>query len=65
MPVLKARRQLANMQPGDTLTVLADDPATVHDLPAFCKQAQHSLKMAVEIENYWQFTIIRGDQDPQ
>lgn len=65
MPVLKARRQLAMMQPGDALLIIADDPATVHDMPAFCEQAGHRLKMAAEGEGYWEYTVIRGDQAPK
>lgn len=53
MPVLRARRFLDDMNPGDILQVKASDPAAVHDMPAFCRMAGHKLLMAyVEDDNY-------------
>ena len=36
LPVLKARKRLKEMQPGQVLRLLADDPAAVVDVPHFC-----------------------------
>lgn len=43
LPVLKARKRLKSMAPGQTLRVLADDPAAVVDVPHFCVEAGHEL----------------------
>ncbi|MGY6703678.1 sulfurtransferase TusA family protein [Roseinatronobacter sp.] len=43
LPVLKARKRLAQMAPGQVLRVLATDPAAVIDIPHFCQQAGHQL----------------------
>ncbi|MEM6897549.1 MAG: sulfurtransferase TusA [Pseudomonadota bacterium] len=43
LPVLKARKRLASMSAGQTLCVLADDPAAVVDMPHFCREAGHVL----------------------
>ncbi len=43
LPVLKARKRLAGLAPGDVLRVLADDPAALVDIPHFCAEAGHVL----------------------
>ena len=43
LPVLKARKRLKALAPGDELTVLADDPAAIVDIPHFCAEAGHVL----------------------
>ncbi|MGP9790449.1 sulfurtransferase TusA family protein [Roseinatronobacter sp. NSM] len=43
LPVLKARKCLQDMAPGQVLRVLASDPAAVVDIPHFCQQSGHKL----------------------
>lgn len=43
LPVLKARKRLKSMAPGQILRVLADDPAAIVDVPHFCVEAGHEL----------------------
>ena len=43
LPVLKARKRLQALQPGQVLKVMADDPAAVVDVPHFCAEAGHAL----------------------
>jgi len=43
LPVLKARKRLKALDPGQTLSVLADDPAAIIDIPHFCTEAGHTL----------------------
>jgi len=43
LPVLKARKRLAQLSEGETLCVLADDPAAIVDIPHFCTEANHTL----------------------
>lgn len=43
LPVLKARKRMQSMTPGETLRVLADDPASVIDFPHFCAEQGHAL----------------------
>ncbi len=49
MPVLKTKRALATMQPGEVLCVLATDPASVKDLAQFATQTGH--KVLAQEEN--------------
>lgn len=43
LPVLKARKRLKALTPGEHLSVLADDPAAIVDIPHFCTEAGHIL----------------------
>lgn len=43
LPVLKARKRLERLTPGETLHLYADDPAAVVDVPHFCTEAGHAL----------------------
>ncbi len=60
MPVLRARRFIEQLDIGQTLLVKASDPATVHDLPAFCKMAGHKLIMASSKNKSYIFEIEKG-----
>jgi len=43
MPVLRANRALRALSAGQTLKVLATDPAAAQDFPAYCRQTGHEL----------------------
>ncbi|MCR8826643.1 sulfurtransferase TusA family protein [Pseudosulfitobacter koreensis] len=58
LPVLKARKRLQPLAVGDTLTVQADDPAAVIDMPHFCAEAGHDL-VSADVEGAVQVYVIR------
>jgi TusA-related sulfurtransferase len=43
LPILKAKKALAEMESGQILRVLATDPGSQRDFQAFCKQTGHTL----------------------
>ena len=43
LPVLKLRKRLTALQPGDVMRLRADDPAAIVDVPHFCAEAGHTL----------------------
>jgi len=43
LPVLKARKRLMALQPGEVLRIQTDDPAAIVDVPHFCAEAGHDL----------------------
>ncbi|MCC5972277.1 MAG: sulfurtransferase TusA family protein [Pararhodobacter sp.] len=43
LPVLKARKRLMGMDPGQVLRLLATDPAAAVDVPHFCAESGHAL----------------------
>lgn len=43
LPVLKARKRLHPLRSGERLSMLADDPAAMIDVPHFCREQGHTL----------------------
>ncbi|HET6737912.1 MAG TPA: sulfurtransferase TusA family protein [Kribbella sp.] len=43
LPVIKLAKTLPTVALGDTVTVLADDPAAVTDIPAWCRMRGQEL----------------------
>jgi tRNA 2-thiouridine synthesizing protein A len=43
LPILKAKKALADMNSGDVLKVLATDPGSVRDFQAFARQTGNEL----------------------
>lgn len=60
LPVLKARKLLLAMQPGETLEVLTTDPMSVVDMPVFCAQAGHRIVREEKSPGGFCFVIERG-----
>ena len=57
IPVLKARRAVRRMAPGDILTVLATDPASMIDFKHFCNTTGHELVDASEADDVFTYVI--------
>ncbi|RMD90723.1 MAG: hypothetical protein D6807_01200 [Alphaproteobacteria bacterium] len=55
--ILAIRRRLLELDGGALLEVIADDPALVSDLPAFCSQSGHRLVMAQEKDGRLNFLV--------
>lgn len=60
LPVLKARKWLIGMVPGQVLRVLASDKMAAIDLPHFCTEAGHDYLGASEIDGGSAHLIRRG-----
>lgn len=60
LPVLRARKRLLAMEPGQVLRLLATDPAAVIDVPHFCAQAGHALLSAEARGAVTAYLIRRG-----
>jgi len=50
LPVLKARKRLAAMRPGETLLVAASDPMAAIDIPHLCHQDGHRLARSARVD---------------
>ena len=57
LPVLKARKRLLSMKSGEVLLMLADDPASVIDVPHFCVESGHVLLSHEAKDGQIQFLI--------
>ncbi|MHA1545007.1 MAG: sulfurtransferase TusA family protein [Alphaproteobacteria bacterium] len=62
LPVLKIRKRLMAMEPGDRLWVEATDPAAQIDVPHFCAEVGHTLVDSAAQNGVYRFTILRGEK---
>ena len=64
LPVLRARKALAALAPGELLRVYCTDPAAMADFPAYCTVAGHTLLEAnrreADQDSEFIFLIRRG-----
>lgn len=55
-PIMMIRKTIREIDAGQILHVIADDPATVRDIPGFCRHMEHEL-IDAQIDNkpyqYW------------
>jgi len=62
LPVLKAAKRLKALEVGEVLTLLADDPAAVVDVPHFCNEGGHTLLSAEDAEVGQVYRIKKGQR---
>jgi len=43
LPVIRAQNRIKELQPGELLDVVATDPGTLHDIPAWCRVHGHEI----------------------
>ena len=60
LPVLKARRALAQLAVGDTIQILADDPASPFDMSHFCEAEGHQLSHSETQDSHFIYHIMKG-----
>jgi tRNA 2-thiouridine synthesizing protein A len=59
LPILKARKALKDVPPGEILEVLSTDPGSVADFQAFCRQTGNELMESTTDESVYRFLIKR------
>ena len=60
LPVLKVGKALRGLAEGSVVTVWADDPIAVVDIPHFCVEAGHELLSQDDTGGYQIYVIKRG-----
>jgi tRNA 2-thiouridine synthesizing protein A len=60
LPVLRARKRLIDMQPGQVLRVIATDKMAAIDLPHFCRESGHMFLSETPTESGTAYLIQRG-----
>ncbi|MEQ1611212.1 MAG: sulfurtransferase TusA family protein [Hyphomicrobiaceae bacterium] len=60
LPILKAKKAIADVPSGGTLEVLATDPGSVPDFAAFCEAGGHTLVEQTEQAGVYRFLIRRA-----
>ena len=48
LPVIQLAKHITDVEVGDILVVLADDPAAATDIPAWCRMRSHELVEAID-----------------
>ena len=59
LPILKARKALKDVGPGETLEILSTDPGSVADFQAFCRQTGNELLESSNDDTVFRFLIKR------
>ena len=60
LPILRAKKALAEMQPGQVLHVLATDPGSSKDFAAFARQTGNELVSQADLpDNAFEFFLRR------
>lgn len=59
-PVMMVRKQIRKMAEGETLLITADDPATVRDIPSFCRFMDHTLVASQTDDIPFSYLIKKG-----
>lgn len=59
-PVMMLRMTMRKLEDGQTLCVTADDPATVRDIPSFCRFMQHTLLASETKSLPYRYLIKKG-----
>ena len=59
LPVLRARKAILPLSPGEELEVLATDPAAIADFSAFCDQTGHTYVSGEEFEGEFKIKLKR------
>ncbi|MGL6121449.1 MAG: sulfurtransferase TusA [Shewanella sp.] len=59
-PVMMVRKTVRQMAVGETLLIIADDPATTRDIPSFCEFMDHTLIASETTQTPFQYLIKKG-----
>lgn len=59
-PVMMVRKTVRHMADGETLLIIADDPATTRDIPSFCQFMDHTLIASKTDELPYRYLIKKG-----
>lgn len=59
-PVMMVRKTVRHMAEGETLLIIADDPATTRDIPSFCQFMDHTLLASDTDATPFRYLIKKG-----
>lgn len=60
IPVLRAKKRLANLEPGRLIRLFTTDPVSRIDIPHFCSEVGHELVETRDRGSWVEFLIRRG-----
>lgn len=59
-PVMMTRLAIRKMALGETLLIIADDPATTRDIPSFCRFMDHQLLASDTTKLPYRYLVQKG-----
>jgi tRNA 2-thiouridine synthesizing protein A len=60
LPILRTKKTLNAMQPGDTLKVVSTDPGSLKDMTSFCQQTGNTLLTSAQNDGDFEFLIRKA-----
>ncbi len=60
LPILRAKKAIAELSSGQVLKIVATDPGSVKDFEAFCKQTGNTLMSSAEAGGAFEFMIKKA-----
>ncbi len=60
LPILRAKKAIAELSAGQVLKIVATDPGSVKDFEAFCKQTGNELLSSAEAGGAFEFMIKKS-----
>ena len=62
LPILRARKALRGVAPGQAIRILATDPAAVGDIEICCTQGGHEVLESLESDGEFSFLVRRAQK---
>lgn len=59
-PVMMIRKAVRKMADGETILIIADDPATTRDIPSFCEFMDHTLIASETTKTPYHYLLKKG-----
>lgn len=59
LPILRTKKTLSEMSPGEVLHVLATDPGSLRDFDAFARQTGNVLLSSTEVNEVFEYFLRR------
>lgn len=57
LPILRTKKALTDLSPGEVLKIVSTDPGAIKDFQAFAKQTGHDLVYAAEVNKEYLFLL--------
>lgn len=61
-PIMLLRRKIRQVATGETVLVIADDPATTRDIPNFCEYMDHTLIASSTQNEPFEYLVKKGGE---
>ncbi len=59
LPILRTKKALSDMSPGQVLHVVATDPGSLKDFQAFARQTGNELLSSAEVDRVFEYFLKR------